>query len=146
MSKCQNILLKQRMGELVQGMERGLITSVYKCMPAQCPPEKECVMDTKGVVLITLACLVLMRGVLNWCRGLCTKKEKEDNSSSESEAPTGKEEPVYIREVSTQSMCTYKWKVLNPRFEYIVPHGRDGVWINQEAVMQPEKTSQQDRR
>ena len=127
-------------------MERGLIISVYKCMPAQCPPEKECVMDTRGVVLITLACIVLMKGVLNWCRGLCIRKEKGDSSSSESEAPIDKDEPVYIREVSTQSMCTYNRKVLKPRFQYIIPLGRDGVWINQEAVMQPEKTSQKNRR
>ena len=129
------------MGELVHEMERGLITSVYKCMPAQCPPEKECVMDTRGVVLITLACMVLMKGVLNWCRGLCIQKEKEDSSSSETDVPTVVSVPVYVWEVSTQSMCTYNWRVLRPHFEYIVPLGRDGVWVNQEAVMQPEKPS-----
>ena len=103
-------------------------------------------MDTKSTVIITMACMVLMWGVLNWCRGLCSQKEKEDNSSREIEAPTVINLPVYVRDVSTQSMCTYKWRVQNPHFQYIVPLGRDGVWINQEAVMQPEKPSRKVKR
>ena len=39
-------------------------------------------------------------------------------------------DPTIIRTVCTQSMCTYRRRLANPRFEHIAPQHIDGAWVH----------------
>ena len=134
------------MGVLGQEMNQGYVmTSVFKRMPAQCPPVQECGMDTKSTVITTVACMVIIWGIIKIAlilhRGLCNQKEVIDKPLHEDKVRTVACVPVNVRDVNTQIMCTYNRRVQNPYFLYIVPQGKDGVWISQGAWLQPAKLS-----
>ncbi len=85
--------------------------------PYQMGPTFSTSLYTVMVVEITLVSLLGIYGALQW-------------------KPVKGPKPK-TRTVATQSMCTYRRKLATPRFEWIVPRGEDGAWIDEDFPALP---------